>query len=130
MTKSTSTKRAYRAVVLKALPGTQADIRARTGLSLGTVSRWVASLCDDGEAHVGDWYRTPKGGPFAEVIFPGAGKTPPRPAVVGSGERTRVYRKRMRASGEWEDVKARNRGAYHAARIPKPDPLAALFGAA
>lgn len=128
----TSPKQAYRARVLAAMPGTQAQIRERTGLGLATVSRWVADLCECKEAHIGGWWINPHGGPVAEILHAGPpiGRKPKRPKVRTDLERTQAYRRRLRDSGEWEHVKAKRRTQY---RINNParDPLtAALFGAA
>ena len=125
------TRRAYRERVLACLPATQAEIRDRTGLTLATVSRWIADIQAQDEAHIGGWFVYPHGGPVAAIWHPGPGETAPKPKLVTEVERTRAYRKRMRASGDWEDVKARRRAEY-AARRPaaRRDPLMALFGPA
>ena len=123
-------KRANRARVLEAMPGTRAQIRERTGLGVATVSRWCEDLRARGEAHVGGWWVHPTGGPAAEVFHPGRGTTPKRPKLSTDRQRVRAYRRRMRASGDWEDVKARRRAEYHARKPVRRDPLvAAFFGA-
>jgi hypothetical protein len=124
------TKQAYRAVVLKAMPGTQAEIRERTGLSVAVVSRWSAALLDAGEVHLASWQRHANGGPFAMVYAPGAGRNAKPPKPMTDAERTRRMRGHMRRSGEWEHRKAMQRARYRA-DAPVRDPLtAALFGAA
>jgi len=125
-------KRAYRAIVLAALPGSNADVRARTGLSLATVSRWFTDLRTADEIHLHHKEVHPNGGPMVSVFHPGpapAGFKPKIPKLLNDIGRTRRYRRNARASGEWEDIKARRRAAYHANKKPRRDALtSALFG--
>ena len=122
----------YRDVVLAALPGCAADVRAKTGLGLATVSRWLNALLDAGQIHLHHKTVSPHGGPLISHFYPGpapAGFKPRLPKVLTERERSARARKRMRQSGEWEDVKARRRALYYANKKPKRDQItAALFG--
>lgn len=124
-----SRKRDNRARVLAAMPGTQAEIRERTGLGLATVSRWCEDLRARREAHVGGWWLHPHGGPVSEVWHPGDGVTPRRPRIRTAVQRGRANRQRLRASSDLEDVNARRRARYYARRgTPTPrDPLMRAF---
>lgn len=122
------TRQAYRALVLAALPGTQAEIRDRTGLTLATVSRWITDIRIKREAHIGAWFIHPNGGPVAAVWHLGPGEPAPRPKIMTDRQRTRKSCAALRKSGEWQDVLARNRAKYAAARKPaRRDPLLAAF---
>lgn len=125
-------KRAYRALVLAALPGSNAQVRQRTGLGLATVSRWLNDLRIAGEIHLHHKEVSPHGGPLISVFYPGAlpaGFKPRVPKLLTNSQRTAKYRRNARKSGAWEDIKARRRAAYHAQKKPRRDPLtAALFG--
>lgn len=127
------TKRAYREVVLAALPGSNADIRAKTGLGLATVHRWLTDLRVNDEIHLHHKEISPHGGPLISVFYPGpapAGFKPRVPKLLDDIGRTRKYRRNARKSGAWEDIKAKRRATYHARKKPKRDALtAALFGA-
>lgn len=126
-------KRAYREVVLSALPGSSADVRAKTGLGLATVSRWLTDLRNSGEIHLHHKEVSPHGGPLISVFYPGpapAGFKPKIPKILDDISRTRRYRRKARKSGAWEDIKAKRRAKYHASKKPKRDALtAAFFGA-
>lgn len=122
-------KRHNRELVLEALPGTPAQIMERTGLSAGTVSRWVTDLRNAGQAHIGKWTRTR--GVFLSTIHAGPGRDAKKPKPLTSAQLTRNSRQRMRKSGEWTDRMAKDRARYWRKKAPKRDPLtAALFGAA
>lgn len=133
MEKTRTSKRAYRGVVLSALPGSNADVRAKTGLGLATVSRWLNDLLKAEEIHLHHMEVSPTGGPLISVFHPGpapAGFKPKIPKLPTDTERTARYRRNARKSGAWEDIKAKRRAKYHANKKPKRDPLtAALFGA-
>lgn len=109
------------------MPGTIAAISESTGLAVPTVWRWVQDMAKSGEVHIGGWYCPPGGGPLAGVYHAGPGVTAKMPRLSTTRERSRKYRRRMRASGDWEDVKARERSKYHAARPVRRDPLTAAF---
>lgn len=108
------------------------DIKLRTGLGLATVWRWVQNLRESKEIYLHHKEIHPNGGPLISVYYPG--KRPPKysarvPKVATSKERAARNRKAMRASGDWEDVKARRRAQYHANKKPRRDALtAALYG--
>jgi len=117
-------------MVLSALPGSNADVRERTGLGLATVHRWLEDLLLSKEIHLHHKELSPHGGPLISVFYPGpapAGFRPKVPKMPTDRERSARYRKRLRQSGEWEDVKARRRATYHANKKPKRDPLTAAF---
>lgn len=124
------TKQAYRAVVLNAMPGTQTEIRERTGLSVAVVSRWAKSLHEASEVHISGWRRHPNGGPFAMVYTAGPGRDAKPPRELSDAERTRRMRSKMRRNGEWEHRKAAARARYYADKPARRDPLMVLFGPA
>lgn len=128
--KKSPLRHAYRAVVKKALPGTQGDIRLKTGLGVATVSRWVNDLHASSEAYVKRW-DTPTNGPFMAVYARGRKPDAPRPAAKTVRERTESSRRGQRTNGAWEDRLAAGRARYWAEKPAARDPMtAALFGAA
>lgn len=121
-----------REIVLAALPATQAEIRAKTGVSQAAVSRWLTYLRACSDAHIGGWTTSRKGGPPQSVYHSGAGADvvctikPLTPKQLN--RRSRALR---RKTGEWEDRKAADRARYWRNKPAKRDPLtAALFGRA
>lgn len=123
-------RHAYRAKVLAALPGSAADVKAKTGFGVATISRWLRDLRIDGEIYLHHKEISPHGGPMISVFYPGpapAGFKPNIPRVPTDTERKARYRRNARRSGEWEDIKAKRRAAYHANKKPKRDPLMAAF---
>lgn len=127
-------KRAYRAKVLAALPGSASEVRQKTGFGLATVSRWLNDLLKCNEIYLHHKAIGPIGGKPTDYFHPGPkpkGFLPKIPKIPTSNERTAKYRKNARKSGHWEDVLAKRRAQYHAAKKPRRDFLtAALFGAA
>lgn len=123
------TRRAYRALVLAALPGSERDVKERTGLGTATVHRWLKDLHSSGEVHIGAWEAHPHGAPFVKVYHVGPGADVPCGMKAKTG---REIRKAMRQSGDWEDVKAQRRAKYHAQKpVARRDPLmVGLFGPA
>lgn len=123
-------RRRYRQVVFKALPGTVGDVHRSTGISKVAVWRWIKSLHEAGEAHIAGWRRVDGGGPFQAVYAPGEGcDVPLSLKPFTRNENTRRFRARARKSGHWEDVKRRNRAKYWISKPAKRDPMvAALFG--
>lgn len=121
-----------RLTVLAALPGTQAEIFAKTGVSQAAISRWLTYLRACGDAHIGGWTTARKGGQPMAVYNPGAGPD----AVCNIKPMTQRQRDRRsravrRKTGEWADRSARERAYYWARKPAKRDPLtAAFFGAA
>lgn len=122
------------AQVLRALPGNRRELEARTGLSASSVLRAINALCRHGDPiHISGWAVPANGGPATPRYALGLGPdTPCRVLVPTGAERCRQYRERLRASGEWEDVKAARRARYWTARpAARRDPLmVGLFGGA
>lgn len=121
-----------RAVVLAALPGTQREIADRTGLGLATVWRWLEGLYAAREAFIGAWVLPPHGGPVTGVWQAGNQRHVRCTIKIRTNKRrTADNRRRLRESGEWEDVLAKRRAQYHANKAPRRDRITvALFGAA
>jgi hypothetical protein len=122
-----------RAVVLAALPATQADIHAKTGVSQAAISRWITYLRACGDAHIGSWReRASKFGLPMAVYHPGPGLNVAcdiKPMT--QKQRDRRSRAVRRKTGDWVDRQARERSRYWAAKPARRDSLtAALFGAA
>lgn len=125
-------KRAYRAKVLAALPGSAAEVRQKTGFGIATISRWLNDLLECNEIYLHHKAVGPNGGKLTEYFHPGPkpkGFKPKIPKMPTDRERTNRWRENARKSGKWEDIKAKRRASYHANKKPKRDPLtAALFG--
>lgn len=120
-----------RETVLAALPATQAEIHAKTGVSQAAVSRWLTYLRACSDAHIGAW-RRPVAGPAVAVYHPGAGAdvvcTLKRYTQKDRDRRSRAVR---RKNGDWEDRKAAERSRYWRDKPVQRDALtAALFGRA
>ncbi len=95
------------------------------------VWRWLIKF--DGELwHVSRWVFSPHGGPYAGYYElgpkPSERFTPPKQKVRPASKNTKAYRKRLKASGEIADVRARERARYWKNKKPKPHPLMAMFG--
>jgi hypothetical protein len=122
-----------RAKVLAALPGSNADVRQRTGLSLATTHRWLKDLLDAGDIHVHHMEVHPHGGPLIHVYHPGpapARYTIKMPKLTTDADRVKRYRRGLKKNGGWEDLLAKSRAYYWTKKKPQRDPLtAALFGA-
>lgn len=73
MTKKAPRKNTIRESILASLPGTQREVRAKTGASPAMASRWILYLRTTGEAHIGGWAEPPKGGTPVCVYHPGPG---------------------------------------------------------
>lgn len=122
-----SPKRAYRDVVKKAMPGTQGEIRARTGLGVGTISRWANDLHAAGEVYVKRWDK-PALGPAMPVYARGRNKPDaPRPPAKTPRERTESSRRGQRTNGAWEDRLAAGRARYWVDKPVTRDPMTAAF---
>lgn len=125
-------KRARRARILAMLPATQLRIHKRTKIGQATISRWLADLVACEEAHIGGWQRSPTGGPFAAVYYPGPGEEAPctlEPLSVAELSRRYYLRKKQEAAEHQRDIE--KAAAWIADFTPQRDPLtAALFGPA
>lgn len=124
-----SAKHAYRAVVLAALPATQAQIHERTGLGTATVCRWIKDIRAAGESHIGGWVRT--GGKWGAIHHPGPGEDKPAPRPKTKKARDRKRRRKDRETGRIDLIRAQQRKRYWDKKGARRDPLvAALFGQA
>ena len=128
-----STKQHNRQRVLTALSAgdkTHAQLMAELSLSVTTVWRWLTRMVEANEIHICKHAATKHGGPYPAVYRKG-----PKPArlrtrkpVANSNKRaTDAYRRRLKASGEWEDMLARQRAYYWKKKGIKRDPLTAAF---
>lgn len=115
--------------VLAQQADTQAGLVERTGLSLASVSRALHAMREACLVYVLDWSPHPHGGPDAAVYALGKKPDAKRRAIETDAARSRRVRKAQRASGEWEDVKARRRAQYHAAKAPPTEHPDALMRA-
>ena len=123
-------RRANRAKVLAAMPGSRDEIVATTGLGLTTVWRWVECLVESGEAHVARYKAPDKAGPAIAIYRAGPalkGPVPPKPKTASIQERSAKYRRNAQRSGAWEDTKKRRRDDYWLNKPPRRDPLVAAF---
>lgn len=116
------------------LPGTQLDIRARSGMSNTSVSRIIRQMHGDDpaerEVYIGGWHRPPLGR-MMPIYFAGSSKDIAcrlkRLTIKKNGEN---YRAGIKAAGLWEERKAKSRAAYwtkKAAEQGTSDPLMAAF---
>lgn len=120
-------KHAYRAVVLAALPATQAQIHEKTGLGAGTICRWIKALREDGEIHIGGWVRT--NGKWGAIHHPGPGKDKRAPRPKTKAEINRKRLRKARETGHYEVILAKERKRYWEKKGVQRDPVtAALFG--
>lgn len=118
------------AKILEALPGTVSEIALKIGLPRNTTWRWLEQF--RGVLwHIHKQVVPSNGGPLAN--FYAVGPDAPEHGTykhkpLGSKGRTDKYRKALKRSGEYEDVKAKQRAYYWKSRLPKPHPLMSLFG--
>lgn len=119
--------------VLAALPATQAQIRAKTGVSQAGISRWLAYLRACNDAHIGGWVRSENAAGIIMAIYhPGPGLDAVcRLRRFTQQDRDRRSRAVRRKNGDWEDRKAAERARYWRDKPVKRDTMtAALFGRA
>jgi len=119
-----------RAKVLAALPGSNADVRQRTGLGLATTHRWLQDLLTAGEIHVHHMEVNPHGGPLIHIYHPGPAPAKHRikkPKLTTEADRVKRYRRKLKQTGEWEDFLAKSRAYYWSKKKPQRDPLTAAF---
>lgn len=113
---------------------TAGQLAANLHMGNTTAWRWLQKMVADGDAFVCATELAPHGGPAIAVYR--AGKKPSGFVVAAQKvstplERTRKYRKKLRATGDWADVLAQQRDYYWRKRQVVRDPLtAALFGGA
>lgn len=119
-----------RDMVIAALPGSRMQVMAKTGLSKGTVCRWIKDLHAGGLVHIVNWKRPAKG-PFMPIYAAGAGVD----AVCKlkhftTAEKATRYRGKARNNGTWAERTRQQRGRYWAGKAAeRGDPLVnALFG--
>ena len=120
----------YRKRILEQMPGTQTQLRERTGLSVGNISRVTAELHSAGKIHITRWRRGVRGGPVP-VYAAGAGTD--RKCAIENYTRAEVcarYIKRHAKRGTLEQYRARMAANQRAVTLRKQgDPLVnALFG--
>lgn len=98
MSNITAAEKAQRhQLILDSLPAEQIDVAQRTGLSVATISRWIARLHSSGQIHIGSWRRHPSGGDPIPTYVAGAGVDAPCTLVpMTNTERCRRARKRRR----------------------------------
>jgi hypothetical protein len=120
--------------VLAAMPGTRAQIEAKTGLSTGAVQKRLLQLRRDDRAHIGAWERAPEGvhGSHWIPVYH-AGPGPDVPCRFKARTRKQImaaFFKRARESGAIDTINAKKRARYWEAKAAtRGDPMvAALFG--
>lgn len=112
---------------------TRIQLRELLGIGEATISRWITRLLDEDVIHVHRSYMNEARNKIVDVFRLGSkppGFKPERPKVLGDLGRSREYRKKMRASGDWADTLARRRADYwrkKAGTAPPKDPLFSLF---
>jgi len=119
---------------LKHGDATAGQLAAALSMGNTTAWRWLQVMVADGDAFVCGTKLAPHGGPAIAVYR--AGKKPDGFVIHAQKPKTRMqivkkYRKKLRETGDWEDVKARQRAYYWRTREVTRDPLtAAFFGSA
>lgn len=116
------------------LPGTQLDIKSRSGITNTSVSRIIRQMHGDDpatrEVHIGGWHRPPTGC-MMPIYFAGPGKDVAcRLKYLTIKQKDKRYRDNVKASGLWEERKAKGRADYwtkKAAEQGTSDPLMAAF---
>lgn len=121
-------------VVLAALPGTRAQLQAKTGLTEHTVQKHLRRLRLDQQAHIGGWVRAPEGvyGCHWIAVYH-AGPGPDAPCRFKPKTRKQIneaFARRARESGQIDTIHAAKRARYWSRKAQqRRDPLlAALFG--
>lgn len=116
--------------ILEVLPATQLEIQRRTGLSASATCRWVQFLSLTDGVHIIGYHQVPNGGPMQAIYQRGKGVSVAKPSPKPDSERTRKYRKRLRRTGAWHEVKSKARGRYWADNARRDPLTAAFFGEA
>lgn len=99
-----------------------------------TAWRWLQAMVADGQAHVCAMVNPETGGPQIAVYRRGA--APEGFKVLVQPIKTQVqltnkYRKKLRETGDWDDVLVKQRAYYWRTKPPSRDRMtAALFGRA
>jgi hypothetical protein len=120
--------------VLGAMPGTRAQIEAKTGLSLSAVQKRVTLLRRADLAHIGGWERAPDGAQGSHwIAVYHAGPGPDVPCRFKPKTRKQInaaFLRRARESGAIDTINAKKRAQYWKAKaVTRGDPLVlALFG--
>ena len=110
---------------------TQSKLQEALHLAAATVSRWLAVLIEEKSIHIHKYEQHPHGGPQTAIYRFGqrpTNRSASKPKKRTDMQRVRAYRKRMRATGEWEHTLDKRRTTYRV-KHPVRDPLtSALFG--
>lgn len=117
-------------LILANLPGTALSISQATGRQYRQMWRWLTRY--DGELWYVEREVLPKqGGPYAAYYAAGPKPSlnfkPPKQKIRPPSQNTKAYRKRLKASGEIEDVRAKARARYWSKKTPKPHPLMMMY---
>lgn len=111
-----------------------AQVSAALSMANTTAWRWLRILRAEGAIHVCAINNTSNGGQAMVIYRAGMAPAmfePPAQPKQTEAQRSTSYRKRMRDTGDWADVLARQRVYYWRHKPAARDPLtAAFFGAA
>lgn len=120
-------------LVLSGMPGTRRQIADKIGRDLSVVHIHTRNLEAKGLAHVWKIAFGPRGGMPQKVYRTGPAPAKFQPKVqrkLESKERNRRYRRKLMASGEWEDVLVKERNRRWSKAPARRDKLTtAFFGA-
>lgn len=120
------TRQANRALVLAAMPGTEAEIKAKTGLGRTTIWRWINDIHEAGECYISSWARTE--GAIAAHYTAGVGKDKAAAKPLTIKQLSARYRAKARKSGEWAHRLAQQRAKHWADKAQtNRDPLVSAF---
>lgn len=118
---------------------TQTELKRITGVSVGTVHRYVHQLHDQGLTHIASW-KTDQAGKRGGGVYQaryrlGAGQDKPKPAALTPKQIAARIRRRIIQSGQLDELRAKwaeaERRRYWSKKPARRDRLtAAFFGAA
>lgn len=99
-----------------------------------TAWRWLQFMVADGEAFICEKKVDPKGGPYICIHRLGSMPAGFQVKVQPLKEKMEIinkYRAKLKKTGDWDDVRARQRSYYWRAKPAARDPMtAAFFGGA
>lgn len=106
--------------VLSTMPATKAEIMNRIGIPSRTLYEVIKRLHGSGKIHINGWKRTPGGGPFSPIYMEGEGKDVYcQLQPMDQSQIWRRHKRKMMATGEWEDKAAIKRARWHANKAAK-----------
>lgn len=122
------------AMALKAGDYSAKELAKTLHMGNTTAWRWLQFMVADGEAFVCEKIIDPKGGPHTCIYRSGSmpnGFVVKVQPVKDKMEIINKYRAKLKMTGDWDDVRARQRSYYWRSKPAARDPMtAAFFGGA